>query len=72
MLTISGHAHSQAFLEATLLATVPVDPHDGAVLHLKTLLVLNVLLDASPEESLGNHEIDFQFSQSKFQNCNPA
>lgn len=34
VLTISGHADSQTLLEPTLLAAVPVDPHDGAVLHL--------------------------------------
>lgn len=51
-LTISGHAHGQTLLEATLLAAVAVDPHNGAVLHLQALLVLDVLLDASPEEAL--------------------
>lgn len=50
--SVSGHADSQTLLKATLLTAVPVDPHDGAVLHLKTLLVLDVLLDASPEEAL--------------------
>lgn len=57
MLTISGHANSQALLEPTLLAAVPVNPHDGAVLHLKTLLVLDVLLDAPPEKALENHKV---------------
>lgn len=52
VLTVSGHAHQQAFLEAALLAAVPVDPHDGAALVLQALLVLDVLLDAPPEEAL--------------------
>lgn len=51
-LTISGHAHHQAFLEAALLAPVSVDPHDGAALVLKALLILDVLLDAPSEEAL--------------------
>lgn len=57
VLTISGHADSQTLLEATLLTAVPVDPHDGAVLHLKTLLVLDVLLNAPPEEALRKPQI---------------
>ncbi len=56
ILTVSGHSHHQAFLEAALLAAVPVDPHDGAALVLKALLILDVLLDASPEEALCVHK----------------
>ncbi|KAG7219063.1 hypothetical protein INR49_003598, partial [Caranx melampygus] len=52
LLTVSAHAHRQTLLEATLLAAVPVDPHDGAALVLHTLLVLDVLLDAAAEEAL--------------------
>ena len=52
ILTVSGHPHHQAFLKAALLAAVPIDPHDGAALVLKALLVLDVLLDAPPEEAL--------------------
>ena len=51
-LTISRHAYSQALLEATLLTAVSVDPHNGAVLHFQTLLILDVLLDAPPEKTL--------------------
>lgn len=51
-LTISGHPHHQAFLEAALLAPVSVDPHDGAALVLKALFILDVLLDAPSEEAL--------------------
>ena len=51
-LTVSRHPHHQAFLKAALLAAVPVDPHDGAALVLKALLVLDVLLDTPPEEAL--------------------
>lgn len=52
ILTVSGHPHHQTLLEAALLAAVPVNPHDGATLVLKALLVLDVLLDAPSEESL--------------------
>lgn len=52
MLTVSRHADQQTLLKAALLASVPVDAHDGAVLILKALLVLDVLLDAPPEETL--------------------
>lgn len=52
ILTVSRHSHHQAFLEAALLASVAVDSHDGAVLVLKALLVLDVLLNAPPEEAL--------------------
>lgn len=54
-LTVSGHPHHQTLLEAALLAAVPVDPHDGAALVLKALLVLDVLLDASTEKTLHTH-----------------
>lgn len=55
ILTVSGHPHHQTLLEAALLAAVPVDPHDGAALVLKALLVLDVLLDASTEKTLRTH-----------------
>ena len=51
-LTVSGHADGQTLLEPALLAAVAVAPHDGAVLHFQTLLVLDVLLDAPAEKSL--------------------
>lgn len=52
LLTVSGHADSEALLEATLLTAVSVDPDDGAVLHFKTLFILDVLLDAPSEKTL--------------------
>lgn len=52
MLTVSAHANRQALLEATLLAAVPVDPHDGATFVLQTFLVLDVLLDTATKETL--------------------
>lgn len=52
VLTVSRHSHHQAFLEAALLASVAVDSHDGAAVVLKALLVLDVLLNAPPEEAL--------------------
>lgn len=51
-LTISGHAHEQTLLKTALLASVPVDAHDGTAFVLKALLILNVLLNAPPEETL--------------------
>lgn len=56
ILTVSGHPHQQAFLEAALLAAVPIDSHDGAALVLKALLILDVLLDAPSEETLFVHK----------------
>ena len=53
--------HHETLLEAALLATVPVDPHDGAALVLKAFLILDVLLDTPSEEAL---EVDTQTSQS--------
>lgn len=50
--SISGHAYREALLEATLLTTVAVNPHDGAALVFKALLILDVLLNASSEEAL--------------------
>lgn len=52
MLTVSRHADQQTLLKAALLASVPVDAHDGAVLILKALFILDVLLDTPPEETL--------------------
>lgn len=49
---VSRHAHSQTLLEAALLTAVPVDPYDGAVLHLQALLIPDAMLDAPPEETL--------------------
>lgn len=51
-LTISRHANGDAFLQATVLAPVPVDPQDGALLVLGAGAVLDLLLDAAAEESL--------------------
>lgn len=52
LLTISGHAHRKALLEAAVLTAVPVHAHDRAVLVLRTYLVVDVLLDAAAEETL--------------------
>lgn len=53
--TISGHAHRQTFLETALLAAISVHPHDRAALILEALFVLDVLLYASSEKTLGTH-----------------
>lgn len=52
VLTVSGHAHGQTLLEATVLAAVPVHSHDQTVLVRHTHLVADVLLDAASEETL--------------------
>lgn len=51
-LTISRHANGDAFLQAAVLAAVPVDPQDGALLVLGAGAILDLLLDAAAEESL--------------------
>lgn len=51
-LTISGHAHGEALLEAAVLAPVSVHAHDQTVLVLHTHLVVDVLLDAAAEKTL--------------------
>ena len=52
MLTIAAHADCDALLEATVLAAVPVDAQDGALLVLGAGTVLDLLLDAAAEEPL--------------------
>lgn len=51
-LTISGHAHGETLLKATVLAPVSVHAHDEAVLVLYTHLVVDILLNAASEETL--------------------
>lgn len=55
-LTITGHADRQAFLEATLLAAIAIDADNVAGLILQALFVLDVLLNAAPEETLRKEE----------------
>lgn len=49
-LTVVGHAHSEALVETTVLALVPVLFLDLTVSH--TLVVLQLQADSSPEEAL--------------------
>lgn len=51
-LTVSGHAHGETLLEATLLAAVAIYADDGAALIFQTPFVLDVLLDAPTEKAL--------------------
>lgn len=51
-LTISGHAHREALLEAAVLAPVSVHAHDETLLILHTHLVVDILLNAASEETL--------------------
>lgn len=51
-LTITTHADSDALLETTILAAIPVDSQDAALLVLGAGPVLDLLLDTPPEESL--------------------
>lgn len=66
-LTISRHANSDAFLQAAVLAPVPVDPLDGTLLVLGAGAVLDLLLDAAAEESLQDKERKRNFSDGKDQ-----
>ena len=45
VLTIPAHASGDTLLEAAVLAAVPVDPLDGALLVLGAWSVLDLLLD---------------------------
>lgn len=51
-LTVSTHADGDALLQAAILAAVPVDPQNRALLVLGARPVLDLLLDAAPEEAL--------------------
>ena len=50
--SISRHYHKQTLLEVALLALVPVHPHDGTVIILQALLILDVLLNVGPKKTL--------------------
>lgn len=52
-LTVTGHADCQTLLEAALLAAIPIDADNVAGLVLQAFFVLDVLLNAAPEETLG-------------------
>lgn len=52
LLTISAHSHGDTFFQSAILAPVPVDPQDGALLIFGTRSVLDFLLDAASEETL--------------------
>ena len=52
VLTISGHADSDALLETAVLTAVTVDPHDVTLLILQTRTILDLLLNTSPEKPL--------------------
>lgn len=51
-LTIATHPDSDALLEAAILAAVPVDTQDAALLILSAGPVLDLLLNAASEETL--------------------
>ena len=51
-LTVSGHSCCDALLEPAVLAPVPVDPEDVALLVLGARPVLDLLLDGATEEAL--------------------
>lgn len=51
-LTISAHAHGNAFLQSAVLAAVAIYPQDAALLVLRAGAVLDLLLDRASEESL--------------------
>lgn len=51
-LTVPAHSHGDALLQPTVLAPIPVDPQYRALLVLSAWSVLDLLLDAPPEEAL--------------------
>lgn len=51
-LTIATHPDSDTLLETAILAAVPVDAQDAALLILGAGPVLDLLLNTAPEESL--------------------
>ena len=55
-LTVAAHADSDALFEATVLTSVAIDPQDGALLILGARAVLDLLLDAPPEETLPSNK----------------
>ena len=52
VLTIPAHARGHALLESAVLASVPVDALDVALLVLGARAVVDLLLDGPTEESL--------------------
>ena len=58
VLTIPAHAGGDAFLEATVLAPVPVHSLNGALLVLRAWSVLDLLLDRPPKESLQKYPLE--------------
>lgn len=52
LLTIFGHSHGKALLEATVLAAVPIYSHDETLVSLATHPVLHVVLDTPSKETL--------------------
>lgn len=59
--TVSGHAHSQTFLQATVLAAVSARSVDHAVLLARTR-VGGVALLTPPEETLRERRFIFRYS----------
>ena len=51
-LTVTAHPDGDALFQPAILAAVPVDAEDGALLVLCAGPVLDLLLDAAPEEAL--------------------
>lgn len=52
LLTISTHAHSDAFLQATILTAVAIDAQNAALLVFRARSILDLLLDGATEEAL--------------------
>lgn len=51
-LTITTHAYGDALFETAILAAIPVDSEDAALLILRARPILNLLLDAPAEKAL--------------------
>lgn len=52
VLTVTAHAHGDAFLQATILTAVAIDAQNAALLVLGARTILDLLLDGAPEEAL--------------------
>jgi len=50
--TVSRHPNGNAFLEAAILTTVPVDAEDAALLVFSAGAILDLLLNGAAKESL--------------------
>ena len=61
LLTVTGHADSDALLQTAVLAPVAVDTQNGTLLVFSARTVLNLLLNAPPEKTLKTQKKKIKF-----------